>query len=170
MEKAVKAVENAMEPFIKEGKKCSGTFVLWNDYLDMIGLLLNFIRAERDGNWPLHLDCTAGMIPHMCAFDRLNYFRWLLIYLIDMYLLPIKAPAVHSEFMAGHHAISRSGDPFSWVWTDMDLEQSINNYSKKPGPGQICMKPGPQSRALCGAVCALTACCFYLYFLICFLF
>ncbi len=67
-----------------------------------------FHRAGRDGSWPLHLDCTADMNPYMRAFDRRNYFRWILIYLIDMYLLPIKASVVHSEFMAGHHVISRS--------------------------------------------------------------
>ncbi len=46
----------------------------------------------------------------------------------------------------------------------------------------ISHKPGPPSRALCGALCALSiamvlyltdpliACCFYLYFVVCFCF
>ena len=39
----------------------------------------------------------------------------------------------YNEFAAGKHTISRSGQPFLQVSTDMTLEQSINNDSKSSG-------------------------------------
>ena len=39
----------------------------------------------------------------------------------------------YNEFAAGNHTISRSGQPFLQVSTDMALEQSINTDSKSSG-------------------------------------
>ena len=50
----------------------------------MILLLLEFIRAEREGDWELHLKVTTKMIPYFFAMDRLNYSRWLPVYIMDM--------------------------------------------------------------------------------------
>jgi len=65
--------------------------------------------------------------------DRVNYSKWLPIYLADMDQLPITAPEVHEEFCKSGHAVNRSTNPFSQVWTDMALEQSINLDSKSSG-------------------------------------
>ena len=59
--------------------------------------------------------------------------RWLPIYLADMQLLPTHAPEVYEEFLNGNHPVSRSSQPFSQVWTDMALEQTINLDSKTRG-------------------------------------
>ena len=50
-----------------------------------------------------------------------------------MMLLPTLAPEVHKEFENGNHPVSRSKQPFSQVWTDMALEQTINLDSKTRG-------------------------------------
>ena len=42
-------------------------------------------------------------------------------------------PRVYEEFMKGNHSISRSGQPFTQVSTDMALEQSINLDPKMKG-------------------------------------
>lgn len=47
----------------------------WLTYLDMVGLLLQFIRATRTGNWSLHLACIENMLPWFFAYDRQNYSR-----------------------------------------------------------------------------------------------
>ena len=36
---------------------------LWNEYIFMVMLLLQFTKAERTGNWSLHLRATSEMIP-----------------------------------------------------------------------------------------------------------
>ena len=47
-----------------------------------------------------------------------------------MHRLEFTHPLVHKAFLSGEHSISRSGQPFSQVSTDMALEQSINAASK----------------------------------------
>ncbi|EDO31927.1 predicted protein [Nematostella vectensis] len=88
--------------FKEEASLQSKTFDFWMRYMSMVKLLLQFIKAERTGNWELHLASTAAMIPHFFSMDRPNYS-------------------------------SRSGQPFSQVWTDMALEQSVNADSKSKG-------------------------------------
>ena len=45
-------------------------YVFWVTYLEMVEVLLDFIRANRDGNWKLHLDAFAAMLPYL-AGDRI---------------------------------------------------------------------------------------------------
>ena len=92
----------------------------------MVQILLQFIRAERDGCWELHLAATSRMVPYFYAMDRPNYSRWLPVYLLDMHQLLQKFPEVHEEFLKDSFAVSRSTQPYSRVWTDVALEQSIN--------------------------------------------
>lgn len=39
----------------------------WQSYVDMVGLLLLFIRSIREGDWDLHLNCIGDMLPLMFA-------------------------------------------------------------------------------------------------------
>lgn len=73
------------------------------------------------------------MVPYFFSMDRVNYARWLPVYLSDMNMLESKRPDVYREFMAGSHSVSRSEQPFAQVWPDMALEQSINLDSKSKG-------------------------------------
>ena len=134
------AFQGCMEPltsllavFRSEGRKKSKVFSFWDDYIEMVLLLLQFIKAERTGNWKLHLSATAAMIPHFLSMDRVNYARWLPVYLSDMNSLQENHPYVHQEFMDGNHSVSRSKQPFAQVWPDMAQEQSINLDSKSKG-------------------------------------
>ena len=34
----------------------------WQSYLDMVSLLLAFIRSTREGKWNLHLECIREMM------------------------------------------------------------------------------------------------------------
>ena len=100
----------------------------------MVLLLLKFIRAEREDDWELHLNATTEMIPPFFAMDRLNYSRWLPMYIMDMRHLHETAPGVHNEFVTGNHTVSRStSQSFNQVWTNMALEQSVNLDSKTKG-------------------------------------
>ena len=136
-----------LDIFRKEGRTKSKLFAFWDSYIEMVELLLTFIRAEREGNWSLHLSATKEMTPHFFSMDQVNYSKWLPIYLADMDQLPITAPEVHEEFCKGSHAVNRSTNPFCQVWTDMALEQSINLDSKSSGGIiGITQKPGALAR------------------------
>ena len=55
-------VEDLLTRFKQETS--SNLFKFWDEYIEMILLLLQFIRAEREGDWELHLKVTAKTIPY----------------------------------------------------------------------------------------------------------
>ena len=67
------------------------------------------------------------------AYNRLNYCRWLPIYICDMVDLEENAPEVHKEFLLGKFSINRTGNPYAAVLTDMVLKQTLNKDSKGAG-------------------------------------
>ena len=73
------------------------------------------------------------MLPHFFAMNRQNYACHLPVYLADMQRLELTHLDVYNELAARNHTISRSGQPFLQVSTDMALEQSINIDSKSSG-------------------------------------
>ena len=103
----------------------SETFKFWLEYCNMVILLLNFIAAERNSNWLLHLETFAEMLAYDRAYDHYKYMSWGLVYLYDMYELPEKHPDLYQHFMNGLHTVSRSkaSSNFNCVSTDMALEQ-----------------------------------------------
>ena len=128
--------------FKSENQERSNLFAFWDEYCSMVTTLLQFLKAERTGNWKLHLSSTAAMLPQFFAMDRQNYARYLPVHLADVQKLELTHPDVYKEFAEGNHSISRSGQPFSQVSTDMALEQSINADSKSSG-GVIGISQSP---------------------------
>ena len=70
------------------------------------------------------------MLPYFHAYDHTNYARWATVYLADMQLLPETAPEVFQEFTSGNFPVKGSDNIFNQVWTDLNLEQSLNRHSK----------------------------------------
>ena len=126
-------LRSLFQDFTAQSRAKSKMFAFWDEYGEMVKLLLQFVKAERTGNWELHLSSVSAMVPHFFAMDRPNYACWLPVYIMDMRQLATKHPQVHQEFANGYHAVSRSGKPFAQVWTDMALEQTINADSKSKG-------------------------------------
>ena len=50
----------------------------------MISLVKDLIRAERAGNWKLHLKCVEKMIPYFHASGHFLYAKSAHLYLQDM--------------------------------------------------------------------------------------
>ena len=85
------------------------------------------VKAERTGNWCLHLAAASSMTPYFFARDRHNVlFSLASRYLAYTEQLQQKQPTVYQRFMEGDNMISRSSQPFCSVRTDMVLKQSIN--------------------------------------------
>ena len=133
LEQDLRVLLCSLDAFKLEARAKSRMFAFWEEYCSMVDTTLQSIKADRTGNWNLHLSAVAAMTPHFFAMDRLNYSRWLPIYLIDMHRLESKHTRVHQAFLSGEHSISRSAQPFSQMSTDMALEQSINADSKAKG-------------------------------------
>lgn len=115
------------------GKAMSENFEFWLEHCAMIYLLLDFIAAEREPNWNVHLETFTEMLKYDRAYDHYKYFKWGAVYLIDMHNLPSKHPELYQNFLGGYHTVSRSKkeSSFNHVSTDMALEQSMNKTPKQ---------------------------------------
>ena len=77
----------------------SQTTKLWVDVLiKPVMLTMMFVRAEREGDWPLHLATYKPMLPYFFAAGHVNYAIYGLCYLREVERLPL---VVLSHFMEG---------------------------------------------------------------------
>ena len=105
----------------------------WLSYLEMVGLLLQFIRAARTRNWELHLACIKKILPWFFAYDHMNYAGYLTLYWTDMVQLPQSNYAAHKALQEGDFVVARSTKPFAKIPVDQTIEQTFNRESKTPG-------------------------------------
>ena len=131
----LKDLRPLLDHFNIVGKSMSETFQFWLEYCDMAFLLFDFLAAERESNWDLHLETFQEMLKYDRAFGQYKYFTWGSIYIIDMLELPVKHPELYQHFVSGFHTVSRckKESKFNCVSTDMALEQSMNRHSKTKG-------------------------------------
>jgi len=74
-------------------------FRMWSTYMNMVNIMLDFIRAERDGNWTLLLEAFATMLPWLTIYDHINCDWWRHVYIVD---IEMAAPEVYAEFRHGN--------------------------------------------------------------------
>lgn len=55
-------------------------FHIWCIALDLILLLLTFLRSVREGDFDLYIQSLQTLIGWMFALDHINYTRWLTWY------------------------------------------------------------------------------------------
>ena len=128
----LKDLLQSLEQFNGSTRGKMGKF--WQSYIEMVSLLLRFIRATREGDWNLHLVCVKDMLPWMFAYDRINYARYLPVYLCDMLALEQNHPSVHQAVNSGDFVVQRSScNGFSQVAVDQTIEQTINCDTKSKG-------------------------------------
>ena len=116
--------------------KCRGNYMyaFWTSYLEMVQLLLLFLRATREGNWELHLSSIRDMIPWFFSYGRINYSRYLPIYYLEMIDLQTTHPFVHGHLLDGEFAVKRQDDHgFALTACDQVIEQTYNRDSKTKG-------------------------------------
>jgi hypothetical protein len=87
---------------IKNNSNCK-TGKLWIKLLDMVSIMKNFIKAERMGNWMLHLESTLKMLPFFAATGHNNYMKSSYLYVQNMLKLADENKNVHEKFLNGLH-------------------------------------------------------------------
>ena len=110
---------------LREIRSCYRTAKLWFLYLDMISLLKTFIKAERTGNWELHLKTMKDMLPYFAAAGHHLYLKSGYIYLQQMASLRLSHPDVHQLFMNGQHVVRRNERFWAGLPTDLVIEQIL---------------------------------------------
>ena len=113
---------------IEEYKWClsesSRTSKLWIQYVYHIGLVKDFIFAERTGNWTLHLVTDKLMLNLFASARQVNYAKSARIYLQSMDELPVSYTWLYDCFKEkGLHAIRRSERFWAGLSSDLVIEQ-----------------------------------------------
>ena len=120
--------------FARFQSHCGPNETFWSDFIDMVELLLCFIRSSRTRNWPMHINCLQEMLPWMAAYDRTNYSRYVPVYILDMVHLPETHPDMHNRLMAGEFAVQLTKDrTFNSIPHDQTIEVTINKDTKTSG-------------------------------------
>ncbi|KAK6186089.1 hypothetical protein SNE40_008194 [Patella caerulea] len=106
---------------------------MWIQYMETVDILRRFIKAERTGDWELHLKTVADMLPYLAATGHNLYVKSAYLYLQQMYELPSNHPKVYAEFMDGHHVVRRSDRFWAGLSTDLTIEQTLMRSLKSTG-------------------------------------
>ncbi len=101
--------EQCLEKYKALLARQSPTAKLWLHYIEYRETLKLFIRAERTGNWSLHLVAVTRMLNLFAATGHINYAKSARLYLQFMLELPQDYPWLHEMFsIHGFHAVRRS--------------------------------------------------------------
>ena len=109
------------------------TASLWIQRLDMVRIIRKFIKAERLGNWYLHLQAVSEMPPYLASSGHSLYAKSARIYLSCMANLPNDHPVVHQHFVEGLHIARRSNRAWAGLSTDLVIEQVLMRSMKTSG-------------------------------------
>jgi len=111
----------------------SRTAKLWVQYLSYIQTVKTLIRAERTGDWNLHLVTVQQMLNLFAATGHNNYAKCGRLYLQMMLDLPEKHSGLHMKLSCGHHSVRRSDRLWSGLSTDLLIEQVMMKTIKGQG-------------------------------------
>ena len=92
-------------------------------------LILLYIRAEREGEFALHLYVCNQMLPYFFAAGHWNYARDGVAYVRMMEKLP---RALLNKFMRGEHVIHLKQGLWNGIWSDMGIETTYMKIGKGP--------------------------------------
>ena len=90
-------------------------------------LMMMYIRAEREGEFGLHLYCCKKMIPYFFAAGHWNYARDSIVYLRSIEKMPTN---LLNRFMNGEHVIRIKDGLFNGIWSDMAIETTYMKVGK----------------------------------------
>ena len=110
---------------VRDGLANSKTAQLWFQYLDMIDIVCNFIKAERTGNWSLHLKSLCDMLPYLAASGHYLYAKSGYIHLQQISQLHESHPDVYSKSIKGYHIVRRSDRFWAGLSSDLIIEQVL---------------------------------------------
>lgn len=127
-----KGIKDKMSGFMRD-LSSNRTATLWFEYLNMVSLLHTFIKAERTGDWFLHLQTVQKMLPYLAAAGHNLYVKSAYIYLTEMCELEETHPDVHIFFAAGYHVVRRSNKYWAGLSTDLSIEQILMRSLKTTG-------------------------------------
>lgn len=116
-----------------EQKKEHRTARLCIQYSETIQILRSFIRAERTGDWDLHLRALQDMLPYFASSGCNLYPKSGYVYLMMMQNLDIDHLDVYKAIESGFHVVRRSEIYWAGLSTDFAIEQVLMRSVKTAG-------------------------------------
>ena len=104
---------------------------LFNQTQEEVRILRKLIKAERLGNWYLHLQAVSEIMPYLAASDHSLYAKSARIYLNYVLCLHKDHPAVYQHFVEGLHVARRSDR--AGLSTYLMIEQVLMRSLKTSG-------------------------------------
>ena len=101
--------------------------------MDMVDILRKYIRAERTGNWNLHLQAIQEMLPYLAASGHNLYTKSSRLYVQQMSDLEAQHPGILEKFQQGLHVVRRSDRLWAGLSTDLIIEQVLMRSMKTSG-------------------------------------
>ena len=121
--------------FLEKSSQKSLTTKLWVDVLIKgVFLLMNFQKAEREGNFPLHRYCSLRMLPYFFAAGHVNYARYGLYYVRSFGNLP---DSVLRKFLDGEHVMHHKSGIWNGIGSDQFIESTYMRYGHGPAPAGV---------------------------------
>ena len=115
-------------------KKSNRTAKLWIQFMEYVDTIKMYIRAERIGDWDMHLSATRNMLNLFAAAGHFHYAKSARLYLQQMLELPVKYPNIHQAFKEkGYHTVRRSDRYWAGLWSDLIIEQVMMRSIKSRG-------------------------------------
>ena len=108
MSDVLKRINDLLGRYKESQKAASKTSALWVQYMDMVDILRKYIRAERTGNWSLHLQVIQEMLPYLAASSHTLYTKSAKVYMQQMSNLQTEHPNVLKHLEEGFHVVRRS--------------------------------------------------------------
>ena len=132
---AVVSLDQHMKDMLGKIATLDKTAQLWVQYFSTVTMVRNFIRSERTGDWPLHLDTITKMLPFFHASGHLHYAKSAHLYHQEMCslhdVMDMNLFQAYTE--KGLFTIRRSDKFWSGVWSDMIIEQVLMRAMKVSG-------------------------------------
>ena len=87
-----------------------------------------YVIFSQEGNFDLHLQSLAQIVPWMFALYQTHYSRWLSVGIRYMMSLLVNHPNIREDLCAGHIVVLKTSIQFSAMAIDQSHEQ-INGPS-----------------------------------------
>ena len=87
----------------------------------------------RTGDWNLHLQSMANMLPFLVLSGHFKYVKSVSLYLPKMEDLEITHPSICQQFQQGNHVVRKSDRDWAGLSTDLAIEQYLTRNLKSSG-------------------------------------
>ncbi|KAE8752846.1 hypothetical protein FOCC_FOCC000584, partial [Frankliniella occidentalis] len=108
---------------------------LWVQYVRQVELIRLLIRAERVGDWRLHLHAVKEMLPYFHAAGHLNYAKSAHLYLQQMLVAESSLPPAERErlFDQGFFSVRKLNKLWAGNFSDQTIEMDLMKNMKTIG-------------------------------------